>query len=264
MTLFGRGHEVVAGCRPGMRWVIQVPAAHGHRALPALSAAGTNRPRGRRRASIPVLLTGNAGPLAAGGTAAASILASLQRFLLAYSGVFALVALTAAVAAGLAATDRLVVSPAGRVTFQAVHRALSLAALGFLASHVLLEVLAHRSARGRRGRPFPGERANAVSRSRHPRLRPGPADRDYRRRAAQVRRALDGRLARRTCHRVSGLAVGDPSWPAQRADRQAIRGLELRSVRGGGCGRPGGPACGPPPDAHAAGLDPAAPPKGRA
>ena len=77
--------------------------------------------------------------------AAGGILASLQRFLLAYSGVFALVALTAAVAAGLAATDRLVVSPAGRVTFQAVHRALSLAAVGFLASHVLLEVLARRS-----------------------------------------------------------------------------------------------------------------------
>jgi hypothetical protein len=69
----------------------------------------------------------------------------LQRFLLAYSGVFALVALTAAVAAGLAATDRLVVSPASRVTFQTVHRALSLAAVGFLASHVLLEVLARRS-----------------------------------------------------------------------------------------------------------------------
>ena len=140
MTLFGRGHGVIAGCRR----VIQVPAGRRHRALPALSAAGTNR--GRRWAPIPVLLTSKAGPLAVGGTAAARvILASLQRFLLAYSGVFALVALTAAVAAGLAATDRLVVSPAGRVTFQAVHRALSLAAVAFLASHVLLEVLARRS-----------------------------------------------------------------------------------------------------------------------
>jgi DMSO/TMAO reductase YedYZ heme-binding membrane subunit len=101
-----------------MRRIVQVPA----RALPALSA----------------------GPLAVSPTAGV-ILASLQRLLLDYSGVFALVALTAAVAAGLAATDRLVVSPAGRVTFQAVHRALSLAAVGFLASHVLLEVLAHRS-----------------------------------------------------------------------------------------------------------------------
>jgi DMSO/TMAO reductase YedYZ heme-binding membrane subunit len=101
-----------------MRRIVQGPV----RALPALSA----------------------GPLTASATAGV-VFASLQRFLLAYSGVFALVALTAAVAAGLAATDRLVVSPAGRVTFQAVHRALSLAAVGFLASHVLLEVLAHRS-----------------------------------------------------------------------------------------------------------------------
>ena len=121
MTPFGRGHGVIAGCRPGVR-VIQVPAGHRHLALPALSA----------------------GPLGTSATAGV-ILTSLQRFLLAYSGVFALVALTAAVAAGLAATDRLVVSPAGRVTFQTVHRALSLAAVGFLASHVLLEVLAHRS-----------------------------------------------------------------------------------------------------------------------
>jgi DMSO/TMAO reductase YedYZ heme-binding membrane subunit len=118
MRHFGRGHAVIGGCRPGMRRVIRVPAA----ALPALSA----------------------GPLAAGATAGA-ILASLQRFLLAYSGVFALVALTASVAAGLASADRLVVRPAGRVTFQAVHRALSLASVGFLASHVSLEVLAHRS-----------------------------------------------------------------------------------------------------------------------
>jgi len=84
--------------------------------------------------------------LAASGTTEGKvILGSLQRFFLAYSGVFALVTLTAAVMAGLIATDRLVVSPAGRVAFQAVHRALSLAAVGFLLSHVLLEVLAHRS-----------------------------------------------------------------------------------------------------------------------
>jgi DMSO/TMAO reductase YedYZ heme-binding membrane subunit len=91
-------------------------------------------------------LAGMAGPLRASGPpGAGAILAGLQRFFLAYSGVFALIALTAAVAAGLAAADRLVISPAGRVTFQAAHRALSLAAVGFLASHVLLEILAHRS-----------------------------------------------------------------------------------------------------------------------
>jgi hypothetical protein len=92
------------------------------------------------------MLASTTGPPGASGTAgAAAALAGLQRFFLAYSGVFALIALTAAVAAGLAAADRLVMSPAGRVTFQAAHRALSLAAVGFLASHVLLEILAHRS-----------------------------------------------------------------------------------------------------------------------
>lgn len=83
--------------------------------------------------------------MTSGAAGARVILASLQRFLLAYAGVFALIALTAAVAAGLIATDRRLITPAGRVTFQTVHRALSLAAVGFLASHVLLEILAHRS-----------------------------------------------------------------------------------------------------------------------
>jgi hypothetical protein len=144
MTPFGRGHGVLARCRPGTGQVIHVPAGHRQRALPALSAAGTSQQRSRHWAPIAGLLASKTGPLAASGTAGA-ILASLQRFLLAYSGVFALVALTAAVAAGLAATDTFVITPAGRVTFQAVHRALSLAAVGFLASHVLLEILAHRS-----------------------------------------------------------------------------------------------------------------------
>jgi DMSO/TMAO reductase YedYZ heme-binding membrane subunit len=111
-----------------------------------LSTPVTTRPHGRYPAVAAVLLAGGAGSPRAGGTVAvAVVLAALQRFLLSYSGVFALVALTAAVAAGLVATDRLVITPAGRVTCQAVHRALSLAAVGFLASHVLLEILAHRS-----------------------------------------------------------------------------------------------------------------------
>lgn len=84
---------------------------------------------------------------AAGGGAASDrvVVAAAQRFMLAYAGVFALIALTATVAAGLAASDRVIMSPAGRVVSQAVHRALSLAAVGFLALHVVLEVLAHRS-----------------------------------------------------------------------------------------------------------------------
>jgi DMSO/TMAO reductase YedYZ heme-binding membrane subunit len=73
------------------------------------------------------------------------VLAAVQRFMLTYAGVFALIALTATVAAGLIATDRIVMSPGGRVVSQSIHRALSLAAVGFLATHVVLEVLAHRS-----------------------------------------------------------------------------------------------------------------------
>jgi DMSO/TMAO reductase YedYZ heme-binding membrane subunit len=74
-----------------------------------------------------------------------TILDAVQRFMLTYAGVFALVGLTAAVAAGLIACDRIIMSPAGRVVAQAVHRALSLVAVGLLVTHVLLEVLAHRS-----------------------------------------------------------------------------------------------------------------------
>lgn len=145
MKPFGRALAVIADRQPGTRRrVIRLPARH--RALPASSATRATGPHNRRCGSTSALIAGQTGPLPVSAPAAAGvILASLQRFLLAYSGVFALVALTAAMAAGLASADRLVVSPAGRVTFQAVHRALSLAAVGFLASHVLLEVLAHRS-----------------------------------------------------------------------------------------------------------------------
>jgi hypothetical protein len=73
------------------------------------------------------------------------VLAAIQRFLLFYSGVFALVALTAAVGVGVLATDRIVMAAGGRVVTQAVHRAFSFAALAFLATHIALEVVAHRS-----------------------------------------------------------------------------------------------------------------------
>ncbi len=73
------------------------------------------------------------------------VLAAVQRFLLFYSGVFALIALTAAVGVGLAATDRIVMMPPGRVVAQGVHRAVSLAALAFLFIHIVTEILAHRS-----------------------------------------------------------------------------------------------------------------------
>ena len=116
------------------------------RRRPAWSAAGSARPRRGRWILIAAALAAAWGVAAARGTGTdRAILAAAQRFALFYSGVFALIALTAAVAAGLVAADRIVMTPAGRVTSQAVHRALSLAAVGFLATHVLMEVLAHRS-----------------------------------------------------------------------------------------------------------------------
>jgi len=44
---------------------------------------------------------------------------AVQHFLLFYAGVFALIALTASVGAGLAAADRVVMSPGGRIAAQA-------------------------------------------------------------------------------------------------------------------------------------------------
>jgi hypothetical protein len=70
---------------------------------------------------------------------------AIQHFLLFYAGVFALVTLTAAVGAGLAAADRVFMSPGGRIAAQAVHRAMSFAAVAFLAVHIIVEVLAGRS-----------------------------------------------------------------------------------------------------------------------
>jgi DMSO/TMAO reductase YedYZ heme-binding membrane subunit len=112
----------------------------------AWPAAGTARPRRGRWILIAAALAAICCAAVARGTGTdRAVLAASQRFALFYSGVFALIALTAAVAAGLVAVDRIVMTPAGRVTSQAVHRALALAAVGFLATHVLMEVLAHRS-----------------------------------------------------------------------------------------------------------------------
>jgi DMSO/TMAO reductase YedYZ heme-binding membrane subunit len=87
------------------------------------------------------------GAAASGSTARGQdILAAVQHFMLFYSGVLALVALTAAVGVGILATDRIVMVPASRVVAQAVHRAVSLAAVAFLVTHIVLEILAHRSA----------------------------------------------------------------------------------------------------------------------
>lgn len=65
----------------------------------------------------------------------------IRSFLEFYSGVFALVGFTAVVATGLAAADRLVSSITLRILLQAVHRALAVAATGFLATHIILKIM---------------------------------------------------------------------------------------------------------------------------
>jgi hypothetical protein len=93
--------------------------------------------------------------LAAGATGQTRVIAAeIQRFLLFYAGVFALITLTAAVGAGLAATDRAILSPGRRVLAQAFHRSVSLVALSALATHIMLEVIAHRASLAAAAVPF--------------------------------------------------------------------------------------------------------------
>jgi DMSO/TMAO reductase YedYZ heme-binding membrane subunit len=69
----------------------------------------------------------------------------LMRFMLFYAGVFALIGLTAAVGVGLLASDRIFMTPSGRIIAQAVHRAVSFGAVGFLLIHIVTEIIAGRS-----------------------------------------------------------------------------------------------------------------------
>jgi hypothetical protein len=114
---------------------------------------GESKEPGRRRValilSVPVLsllLPALAVVIAeAGGKSApVRISAYIERFLLFYSGVFALVALTAAVGAGLLASDRILMTPERRILAQGLHRMISLFAISALANHIMLEILAHR------------------------------------------------------------------------------------------------------------------------
>jgi hypothetical protein len=70
---------------------------------------------------------------------------ALMHFMLFYAGVFALIGLTAAVGVGLLASDRIVMTPSGRIIAQAVHRAVSFGAVGFLLIHIVTEIIAGRS-----------------------------------------------------------------------------------------------------------------------
>lgn len=86
---------------------------------------------------------------AAGGNGELTrIAAAVAQFLLFYSGVFALIALTAAVGAGLLAADRIVLSPDARILAQALHRTMSLIGISALANHIMLEILASRAGIG--------------------------------------------------------------------------------------------------------------------
>jgi hypothetical protein len=64
-----------------------------------------------------------------------------QAFLLFYSGVFSLVAFTGAVVWGLIAAER-IVAPRYRVLSQGVHRMFGVLGLGFLGTHIVLQILA--------------------------------------------------------------------------------------------------------------------------
>jgi len=119
-------------------------AARGH----SFSVARVKGPRRGHTVVwvIVALLVVVAGAAASGATPRGrDILLAVQHFMLFYSGVLALIALTAAVGAGVVATDRIVMAPGHRVVAQAVHRAVSFGALAFLITHIVLEILAHRS-----------------------------------------------------------------------------------------------------------------------
>jgi hypothetical protein len=97
--------------------------------------------------ALSLLLPGLAVEVASSGGAGefTRAAADVARFLLFYSGVFALVALSAAVAAGLLATDRIVLTPERRILAQALHRTCSLIGISALANHIMLEILASRA-----------------------------------------------------------------------------------------------------------------------
>ena len=84
--------------------------------------------------------------IGAGYTKTGAIIgASVLRWLTYYAGVLALIGLTAAVGAGLVATDRIFMSPDHRILAQAVHRAFAFVGMAFLVVHVATEVIVGRS-----------------------------------------------------------------------------------------------------------------------
>ncbi|MHB6905375.1 hypothetical protein [Streptomyces sp. DB-54] len=97
------------------------------------------------------------------GAASAGAVGRMMTFLDHFAGVFTLLSLTAVVTCGLAATDRLVLTPRLRVGVQSVHRASAVAALGFLVTHIAVKVAERHAAPQTAVAPFTGGAALAVS-----------------------------------------------------------------------------------------------------
>ncbi|MEU6234983.1 hypothetical protein [Kitasatospora sp. NPDC047058] len=116
------------------------PAAGAERAGRArVAAEGEQPPEGGRKrpgpwSFLPLLTAGL-------GVTAIVVNSKLQAFLTFAVGVLALVSFTSAVLWGLAATDRLVLSPVHRLVAQAVHRAMGVAGVVFLALHVWMKLI---------------------------------------------------------------------------------------------------------------------------
>ncbi|WP_203990866.1 hypothetical protein [Sphaerisporangium rufum] len=69
---------------------------------------------------------------------------------------FALLGLTGVVVIGLAATDRIILSVRHRVFMQALHRAMAVFAVGFLITHVVLQIMRQRVTGADAVLPFAG------------------------------------------------------------------------------------------------------------
>lgn len=113
------------------------------------------RPRRRTVVAVALLLIGAL--LGARTRQGGAAVMWLRGFLEFYSGVFALVALSAAVVAGVVAAQR-ISGVRLRILAQAAHRATALMAVGFLAAHIALKVMEAHAAALDAVLPFAGGR----------------------------------------------------------------------------------------------------------
>ncbi len=114
----------------------------------ATASASLGRPSRLRMAALAIGLTVVVSALS--GLSALTppgriVILATYHFLLFYAGALSLIALSAAVGAGLVATDRIIMRPGWRVVAQALHRAVAVASVVFLVVHIVTEVIAARS-----------------------------------------------------------------------------------------------------------------------